>query len=233
MEENKISEEQLEKLMKSVISGETIEYVQKKSEKFLKLMTYYRCAIMEIETKFNVLNEEYSLEHDRNPICSIKTRLKTIESIMEKLERKGLPKNFASMEENLNDIAGIRVICSFPEDVYALAEAFSAQDDITILEVKDYIKNPKPNGYRSLHMIVEIPIFLAKEKRMMRAEIQLRTIAMDFWATLEHQLSYKKDVDFSDDMAYELKQCADLSAELDLRMDALRKSCGCTAGMKE
>lgn len=124
----------------------------------------------------------------------------------------------------MNDIAGVRVICSFVEDVYSLANALLKQDDVQLIEMKDYIKNPKPNGYRSLHMIVAIPIFLAHEKRIMRVEIQLRTIAMDFWASLEHQLRYKKDVEFTDDMANELLECAQLSTELDIRMDNLRKS---------
>ena len=128
-----------------------------------------------------------------------------------------------SVEENLNDIAGIRVICSFQEDVYTLADALLKQDDITLVKKKDYIANPKPNGYRSLHLIVAIPIFLAHEKRIMKVEIQLRTIAMDFWASLEHQLRYKKDVVFDEEMAEELQQCAVLSADLDARMDALRK----------
>ena len=190
---------------------------------FMKLMSYYKCAIMELETKFRVLDEEYSLEYDRNPINSIKTRLKSFPSIREKLERRNLPLTLEAMENNLNDIAGIRVICSFPEDVYALADALLKQDDITLIEKKDYIKNPKPNGYRSLHMIVAIPIFLAHEKKIMRAEIQLRTIAMDFWATLEHQLRYKKDVEFTEEMANDLYRCAEMSAELDLRMGNLRK----------
>ena len=127
------------------------------------------------------------------------------------------------MEENLKDIAGVRVVCSFQADVYSLAEALLSQDDVTLLEKKDYIANPKPNGYRSLHMIVGIPIFLAHEKRMMKVEIQLRTIAMDFWASLEHQLRYKKDNEFTDEMAEELYQCGQLSADLDRRMDRLRK----------
>lgn len=187
-----------------------------------KLMAYYRCAIMEIETKLNVLNEEFSLRHDRNPISDIKTRLKHPVSIKEKLERKGLPLTPVAIEENLNDIAGVRVICSFPEDVYTLANALLSQDDITLIEKKDYIKNPKKNGYRSLHLIVTVPIFLAHEKRGMKVEIQLRTIAMDVWASLEHQLRYKKDFEFTKDMAKELQICAALSAELDARMDALR-----------
>jgi len=186
-------------------------------------MAYYRCALMEIETKFNVLNEEFSLRYDRNPINGMKSRLKSLISIKEKLERKGLPLSLETVEENLNDIAGIRVICAFPEDVYTLAEALLKQDDITLVEKKDYIENPKPNGYRSLHLIVSVPIFLAHEKRSMKVEIQLRTIAMDFWASLEHQLRYKKDSFFTDYMADELLCCAQLSAELDSRMDALRK----------
>ncbi len=193
-----------------------------KFEEYNKLMAYYRCAIMEIETKFNVLNEEFSLRYDRNPINGLKSRLKKFTSIAEKLERKGLPMSVESIEENLNDIAGIRVVCAFPDDVYMLANAFLAQDDITLIKKKDYIANPKPNGYRSLHLIISVPIFLAHEKRVMKAEIQLRTIAMDSWASLEHQLRYKKDFEFTEHMANELQICAHLSAELDARMDALR-----------
>ena len=207
----------------SVVDGDSAQWIKEKFDEFSRLMSYYRCAMMEIETKFNVLNEEYSLAHDRNPINSIKTRLKSFPSIKEKLKRKGVDDSIESIEKNLNDIAGVRVICSFPEDVYALADALLKQDDITLIEKKDYIKNPKPNGYRSLHMIVTIPIFLAHEKRMMKVEIQLRTIAMDFWASLEHQLHYKKSTTFTEEMAKELYNCAELSAELDNRMDNLRK----------
>lgn len=198
--------------------------LQEMAKPFVKLMRYYKCAIMEIETKFRVLDEEYSLEYDRNPINSIKTRLKSFSSIKEKMKRRSFPMNVESIEENLNDIAGIRVICSFTEDVYKLADALLKQDDITLIEMKDYIKNPKANGYRSLHMIVAIPIFLAHEKKIMRAEIQLRTIAMDFWATLEHQLRYKKDVEFTEEMANELFTCAEMSAQLDDKMETLRKA---------
>ncbi len=194
-----------------------------KLQKYNKLMAYYRCALMEIETKFNVLNEEYSLRYDRNPINGIKTRLKSIVSIKEKLESRNLPFTFESIEHNLNDIAGVRVICSFAEDVYTLAEALLKQDDIMLIEAKDYVKKPKPNGYRSLHLIVSVPIYLAKEKRSMKVEIQLRTIAMDSWASLEHQLRYKKDFPYINQMESELLQCAKLSEELDKRMDNLRK----------
>lgn len=188
------------------------------------LMAYYSCAAMEIETKFNVLNEEFSLQHDRNPIASIKTRLKSVESTQEKLRRKGLGVTVENIEGHLNDVAGIRVVCPFIDDVYMIADSFLKQDDIRLIEKKDYIKNPKEGGYRSLHLIVEVPIFLAQQKKLMRAEIQLRTIAMDFWASLEHQLTYKKDVENICDVHKELKICAEINAELDERMTAIKKS---------
>ena len=190
---------------------------------FIKLMSYYKCAIMEVETKFNVLNESFSIRHDRNPISSVKTRLKTPQSIIEKIERRNLPLSIETIENNLNDIAGVRVCCSFIEDVYMLADALLSQDDVTLIKKKDYIEKPKANGYRSLHLIISVPIYLASEKREMKVEIQLRTIAMDFWASLEHQMRYKKDRDFTEEMAKELLVCADTSADLDRRMSKLRK----------
>lgn len=208
-------------IIRNLPFDETITFLQEKSLPMRTLMAYYSCAIMEIETKFKVLNEEFSLQYDRNPIETIKTRLKKPDSIAEKLHRRGLPLTTQSVEENLNDIAGVRVICSFPEDVYMLAEAFLKQDDIALISRKDYIENPKPNGYRSLHLIVEVPIFLAQEKRIMKVEIQLRTIAMDFWASLEHQLKYKKNVN-NESIAAELKQCAEISAILDQKMQDIR-----------
>lgn len=218
---------------------ETSDYQRKRLEEFFdenlitwskeimqqynRLMAYYRCAIMEVETKFNVLNEEYFLRYDRNPISGIKCRLKSLDSIKGKLERKGLPFKWKTIEDNIFDVAGVRVVCSFVDDVYLLSDALLKQDDITLIEKKDYIANPKENGYRSLHLIVAVPIFLEHEKRIMPVEIQLRTIAMDFWASLEHQLRYKKDFDFTDDMAKELQECAVLSAQLDAQMDSLRE----------
>ena len=203
---------------------EVYECMQEKSLKLQKLMTYYRCAIMEIETKFKVLNEEYSIQHDRNPIKSIQARLKKMPGIIEKLQRKGFEFSAESIEENLNDIAGIRVVCPFEEDVYTLADALLRQDDITLIRKKDYIKNPKPNGYRSLHLIVSVPIFLGNEKRIMKVEIQLRTISMDCWATLEHQLRYKKNYKSTEEIEAELIECARLRFDLDERMDKLRES---------
>ena len=218
--QKKISEA-LDELRK--IDAKDVDAISERLNDFSTMMAYYRCAIMEIETKFNVLNEEFSLQYDRNPINGMKSRLKSLASIKGKMEKKGLPFTVEDIEENINDIAGIRVICSFPNDVYMLADALLKQDDITLVKKKDYIENPKPNGYRSLHLIVSVPIFLAKEKRPMKVEIQLRTIAMDFWASLEHQLRYKKDFEFTENMAKELLYCADLSAELDSKMESLRK----------
>ncbi|MBQ2956195.1 MAG: GTP pyrophosphokinase family protein [Clostridia bacterium] len=222
MNNKTLNDQEFEKKMQALTDEATLEWMQEKSREFMKIIAYYRCALMEIETKFNVLNQEYSLQHDRNPINSIKSRIKSIPSIREKLKRKDIPATLEAIEENINDVAGIRIICAFPEDVYTLSEALLKQDDITLIAKKDYIKNPKPNGYRSLHLIVAVPIFLASEKRVMKVEIQLRTIAMDCWASLEHQLRYKKDFEFTDDMADELLECAKISAELDARMNALR-----------
>ncbi len=192
---------------------------------FKQLMSYYRCAIMEVETKFRVLDVQLSLNRENNPIESIKTRLKSPESIFEKLQRRNLPMTLNAIEENLNDIAGVRVICSFPEDIYSLADILLRQDDVTLIERKDYIQNPKPNGYRSLHLIVEVPIFLRNETRQMRVEVQLRTIAMDFWASLEHKLRYKKGLEDSEDyqeISRQLKNCAEMSAMLDRLMENIR-----------
>lgn len=212
-----------EKQIFEYINPQALRWVKEHSDSMTNLMAYYKCAIMEVETKLNVLNEEFSLQHDRNPINTIKTRLKSILSITEKLEKNNLTLTTENIEEYLYDVAGIRVICSFTDDVYIIANALLSQDDITLIRKKDYIAHPKENGYRSLHLLVNVPIFLANEKKIMKVEIQLRTIAMDVWASLEHQLRYKKQVEFSDEMAAELKKCADLSAELDYRMDRLRR----------
>ena len=193
-------------------------------EKLKRLMSYYRCAIMEIETKFRVLDEQFSLRHERNPIDTIKSRLKSPESILEKLNRRGYPKTLSSVESNLTDIAGVRVICSFKDDIYMLADCLLKQDDVKLIAAKDYIKNPKPNGYRSLHLIVETPIYLQDGKRQMKAEVQLRTIAMEFWANLEHKLRYKKNLppELAAATAKRLYDCAERSALLDDEMQRVR-----------
>ncbi|HIR99786.1 MAG TPA: GTP pyrophosphokinase family protein [Candidatus Coproplasma avistercoris] len=193
-------------------------------EKLRRLMTCYRCAIMEVETKFRVLDAQFSARHERNPIDTIKSRLKSPESILGKLERRGLERTLESVESNLNDIAGVRVICSFKDDIYTLADCLLQQDDVRLVSAKDYIKNPKPNGYRSLHLIIETPIFLPEEKRQMRVEVQLRTIAMEFWANLEHKLRYKKDLpeELAASIAGRLSACAERSALLDDEMGRIR-----------
>ena len=198
--------------------------IRRRFEPVQKVMSYYKCAIMEVETKFKVLNEEFSFEHERNPIETIKTRLKTPESIFKKVRKLGLPPKLESIEQNINDIAGIRVICPFIDDIYFLVECFVKQDDITLLEKKDYIANPKENGYRSIHLIVAIPIFLHNEKKLMKVEVQLRTIAMDFWANLEHRLRYKKDIDkkTAEKISADLSECAKTSAMLDKKMQEIR-----------
>ena len=217
--------DQLKKFFSNVfISPEWIDFRKKNMEPFRRLMTFYQCAMMEVQTKFNVLNEQFSLEYDRNPIESIKTRLKSPESIIEKVRRRKIPFTIESIEENITDIAGIRVICSFPEDIYLLADCLLQQDDITLVMRKDYIKEPKPGGYRSLHLIVQVPIFLRNEKRLMNVEVQLRTIAMDFWASLEHKLRYKKNLSESDqsEISEELHECAEISSALDYRMEKIK-----------
>lgn len=192
------------------------------ASEFKELMMQYRCALMEVETKLNVLNAEFTMKNNRNPFESIKSRIKTPRSILEKLQRKGYEISVKGIEENLADVAGIRVICSFPDDIYATAKMLTDQDDIRVLEVKDYIINPKPNGYRSLHLILEVPIFLSNEKKNMKVEVQFRTIAMDFWASLEHKLKYKKNIENAEEISKELQRCAEASSQLDLRMQALR-----------
>lgn len=200
------------------------KYFEDNETIFLKLFNYYECAIMEIETKFKVLNKQFSMFYDRNPIESISSRLKSVESLKRKIERYQTDLNIPAIEEEINDIAGVRVVCSFVEDIYELERCFLKQDDIQLVQIKDYIQNPKESGYRSLHIIVKVPIFLQGEKRMVKVEVQMRTIAMDFWASLEHKIRYKKNISKEDldKISGELKACSDVSHQLDLRMQALR-----------
>lgn len=219
-------EQEVERQTRALKKQEQIIEIQaeqlKKEKSFNNLMMQYRCAIMEVETKLKVLNEEFSQEYNRNPFESISSRLKSPESIFEKLLRKGFPITVKNVEKHLADVAGVRVICSFPDDIYHLAELICSQDDIVVLEEKDYIKDPKSNGYRSLHLILDIPIFLSNEKKYMKVEIQFRTIAMDFWASLEHKLKYKKDVKNAEDIVAQLKACADSIELLDYQMQEIR-----------
>ena len=190
---------------------------------FQELLMRYTCALKEIQTKLEVLNTEYNVRMQRNPIVSIHTRLKQSVSIMEKMERIGIPFSLENVEKYLNDVAGVRVICSYLDDIYTLADALTKQDDVTLIRTKDYIRNPKGNGYRSLHLIVSIPVFFADSKRNMKVEVQVRTVAMDYWAELEHQLKYKQEVPNENEIATELKFCAEEMAQIDLKMLSILK----------
>ena len=188
------------------------------------MLMNYQCAVMQVETKFNILNNRLSIQGEHNPIESIKSRVKSIDSIVRKLEKRQLPITIESVEENLKDIAGVRVVCSFVDDIYKIEENFLAQEDVTLIQRKDYIQNPKPSGYRSLHLIVKIPIYTETGKKDMFVEIQMRTIAMDFWSSLEHKLRYKKNLNpqTAEQLAKELEACAEESARLDEKMLRIR-----------
>ena len=205
-----------------LIAGERPEEFIESAQPFMKLMMQYQCAMLEVQTKFEVLNTELSMDSDRNPIESISCRIKKPMSIVEKLKRKGVEVSLSSIEKNLHDVAGIRVVCFFPKDIYRLVEKICSQDDIRLIEKKDYIQNPKPNGYRSLHLILEVPVFFADEKKWMQVEVQFRTIAMDFWASIEHKVKYKKDIDAStSDIVEKLRGCAESIHSIDLRMQEI------------
>ena len=211
-------------LKQHLLSDEFLDLIEKNKRPMDELMSYYQCAIMEVETKFKVLNQEYSLEYDRNPIEGIKTRVKSYDSILRKIRRKNIPMTLEGIEENIRDIAGVRVICSFPDDIYELAESFLRQDDITLIERKDYIKNPKESGYRSLHLIVQVPIFLQNTKKLVYVEVQFRTIAMDFWASLEHKIYYKFEGNAPEYISKDLRECAEIVSMLDAKMLSLNEA---------
>lgn len=199
------------------------------AKKFSDLMMTYRCAIREIRTKLEVLDDEFSSKYNRNPISFIKTRIKKPMSIYQKLLHLGYEFTEENIVEQLNDVAGVRVICPFIDDIYTVAHLLTQQDDLKVIRVKDYIKNPKPNGYRSYHMIVEIPVFFSKGKTPVRAEIQIRTIGMDFWASLEHQLRYKKNLDKIEGyetISDELQKCSRNITETDNHMQAIKDMIG-------
>ena len=214
-------------LEQSIVSVPDIAQVPERliseARQFQKAMMMYTCAIREVKTKLEVLNDDLSVRNSRNPIELIKSRVKKPMSIVEKLQRKGLEVSLENMINCLDDVAGIRVVCSFVDDIYAVADMLVRQDDIRVIAVKDYIKNPKPNGYRSYHMIIEIPVFFSDSKRPMRVEVQIRTIAMDFWASLDHQLKYKKDLGESGEIEQDLRQCADIISQTDNKMLEIRQ----------
>mgnify|MGYP000965919982 FL=1 len=182
------------------------------------LFFLYDSALREVNTKIEILNNEFKSVHKYNPIEHIKMRIKSMQSIMDKLERKNIPYSFDNVMANINDIAGIRVICSFTSDIYKIAKMLASQNDMNVLEIKDYIKNPKPSGYRSLHMLVEVPVFFSERMMNLRMEIQIRTIAMDFWASLEHKMHYKFKGNAPYHIEKDLQDCAEIISALDEKM---------------
>lgn len=199
------------------------ELVEEKIDEMNETLLTYRSAIKEVKTKLDILDDELKIKRKRNPIEYMKSRVKTPRSIMDKLRRKGFEMSIESAKKNLNDIAGIRVICSFVGDIYDIAKMLIRQDDITLIEEKDYIKNPKSNGYRSLHLVIEVPIFFSEHVEPVRVEVQIRTIAMDFWASLEHKLYYKTSGEGPLHITQDLKECADLIASTDMRMQDIQR----------
>ena len=204
------------------LSPDEQKYFFNQARQYKELIMMYNSAIKEVKTKLEVLNDELSIKNERNPIESISSRVKSITSIVDKLNRKGKERSVKEVYNTLNDVAGIRIICSFVDDIYQIANMLIRQDDIKLVEVKDYIQHPKPNGYRSLHLVIEVPIFLSNRKRYMKVEIQIRTMAMDFWASLEHELKYKHDIENENEISKELRECAEVISNTDMKMLEIR-----------
>ncbi|MEC0238290.1 GTP pyrophosphokinase family protein [Paenibacillus dokdonensis] len=200
-----------------------IEQMKAIQKKLIRFMMKYKFALQEVETKIEILQEEFQLLHDYNPIEHTKSRLKSPESIMKKLLRKGGAGSLADIKDNIKDIAGIRITCSFISDIYRISEMLQSQADLNILSVKDYIQNPKPNGYKSLHILAEVPVFMSDREEAVCVEIQIRTIAMDFWASLEHKIFYKCNEAVPERLLQDLKKAADTAYELDTTMEQLQQ----------
>ena len=205
--------------------GSVIDMKELKSLKveLTRFMMAYKFALDEMNTKINILKDEFNYIHDYNPIEHVKSRLKSPESILKKIARKGYTFSLPSIKENVRDIAGIRITCSFISDIYELAKMIGNQKDVRVVDYKDYIKNPKPNGYQSLHLILEIPIFMSDREELTYVEVQIRTMAMDFWASLEHKIYYKYNKEVPSHMIAELKDAATIAAQLDRKMERLHK----------
>ncbi|MFJ7726577.1 GTP pyrophosphokinase family protein [Neobacillus sp. NPDC097160] len=205
--------------------GSVIDMKELKSLKveLTRFMMAYKFALDEMNTKINILKDEFNYIHDYNPIEHVKSRLKSPESILKKVYRKGYDFTLPAIKENVRDIAGIRITCSFISDIYEIAKMISKQKDVRVVDIKDYIKNPKPNGYQSLHLILEIPIFMSDREELTYVEVQIRTIAMDFWASLEHKIYYKYNKEVPNKMIDELKDAATIAAQLDRKMERLHK----------
>lgn len=203
------------------------------SEEWERMQLIYDAGLREINTKLETLNNEFKIKHQYNPIEHMTSRMKSPESIAKKLRHSGRDITVENIVRYINDVAGIRVICSFTSDIYRIAKMISEQSDVTVLKIKDYIKNPKPNGYKSYHMIVSVPVFLADTMVNTKVEIQIRTIAMDFWASLEHKMYYKFEGNAPENIRRELKECADLVAFLDQKMLAINEEIKRYSGEEE
>ncbi len=208
-------------------------FITEHEKQYYGMMSYYACALMQLETRIRDLDISLAERLDRRPVESIRSRLKTADSIMAKLRRKGMPLSLENIWEHIRDAAGIRVVCSYAGDIRALEEGLLAGEDMKLLERKDYIREPKENGYRSLHLIVETPVALSDTVKNVKAEIQLRTISMDWWASLEHKIRYKKDIADPEAIERELLLCAEIGAELDSRMEALQEIALVNSQIKE
>ena len=206
---------------------------QQMVDEFFTVQCRYQAAIREVQTKLEILDDEFQMKHKRNPIHHMQTRMKSIQSMMEKLQRKHERISIASAVANLTDIAGVRVICSYIQDIYTVADLLTSQDDVKVLRVRDYIKKPKANGYRSLHLVLEVPVFLSEGRILVPVEVQIRTIAMDFWASLEHSLRYKAEGQVTEEVSRELLQTASDIAALDQRMQMIHDKVDAMALAKE
>jgi putative GTP pyrophosphokinase len=200
-----------------------MEHFKRFKEEITRFMMMYKFALDSLETKIEILTEEFNFLHDYNPIEHTKSRLKSPESILNKMYRKQCELSFPSIKENIKDIAGLRITCSFVSDIYRIREMLQSQSDLKIIETKDYIKEPKPNGYQSLHLLVEVPVYMSDRQENVCVEVQIRTIAMDFWASLEHKIYYKYKSSVPVRLLQELKEAADSAAALDQQMERLHK----------
>jgi putative GTP pyrophosphokinase len=200
-----------------------MEHFQQFKNEITRFMMAYKFALDAIDTKLEILKEEFQFLHDYNPIEHTKSRLKTPESIMRKMYKKGFEISLPSIKYNIKDIAGVRITCSFISDIYRIRDMLEGQSDLKILETKDYIRNPKPNGYQSLHLLIEIPVYMSDRQEQVCVEVQIRTIAMDFWASLEHKIFYKYNQAVPERLLQELKAAADSATALDQQMQRLHK----------
>ena len=210
---------------KEMINGENGKMLRNDPYEIRLMQNLYDAAVKQLSLKFEILNNEFKVLYARNPIHHIEGRVKAIESMVAKLRKKGLPPTIEAARESINDIAGVRVVCSYIDDVYRVAEMVERQTDIEIIKRQDYIRTPNYNGYRSLHLDIRMPVYLSDRTEHVTAEIQIRTIAMDFWASLDHQLKYKKQLDAQEaaEIGAELKKCADVIAETDCKMLSIRQ----------